>query len=196
MAVLGVSTMTASLTTSILLLLFIACLTVQIWSCETSFIVQPGTTRVVRLIPFDQYEVLVPVDSLESGQSYYIRQTSESSSYDTIVKRKKVDKEIDESSETTQRLRRSFSKGMRDHQYSSHFTLSSDGHYIDDPLKQNFEIIGSGIDSTQYLVFTLSAVNTALAYDEETLYQESEVTLELIPSGQLNHKKLTSEHTE
>ena len=45
-------------------------------------------------------------------------------------------------------------------------------------------------------MFTLSAVNTALAYDEETLYQESEVTLELIPSGHLNHKELTVDQTE
>ena len=45
-------------------------------------------------------------------------------------------------------------------------------------------------------MFTLSAVNTALAYDEVTLYQESEVTLELIPSGQLNHTKLTVDQTE
>ena len=76
---------------------------------------------------------------------------------------------------------------MRDHQYSSHFTLNSDGHYTDDQSRSMFEIIGSGIDSTQYLVFTLSQVNTALANDEETLYQESEVTLELIPSGHMHH---------
>ena len=45
-------------------------------------------------------------------------------------------------------------------------------------------------------MFTLSAVNTALAYDEEMLYQESEVTLELIPSGQLNHTKFRVDQTE
>ena len=43
-----------------------------------------------------------------------------------------------------------------------------------------YEIIGSSLDSSLYLVFVLSAVKQSLAYDEETLYQESEVALELV----------------
>ena len=42
-----------------------------------------------------------------------------------------------------------------------------------------YEIINS-LDSTRYLVFTFSAVKHSLAYDEEEIYQETDLTLELI----------------
>ena len=73
MAVLGLSLTAASITTSSLLLLAIACLTVQIWSYETSIVLLPGTPQVVGLKPYEFYEVLVPVDSLVSAENYYIR---------------------------------------------------------------------------------------------------------------------------
>lgn len=141
-------------------------------------------------MPYEFYEVLVPVDSLTSDESYYIRTSYKGASgTDTVLKRKKADYDSDaeyNSSDFKQRYNKSFSKGLRDHRYASTFTLNSSGQYNDDPEGQNYEIISSGLDSTRYLVFILSAVKTSLAYDEETLYQESEVALELISNSTLS----------
>jgi len=89
------------------------------------------------------------------------------------LKRKKSEKNNDElynNSDFKRRYQKSFSKGLRDHRYASTFTLNDSGMYDDDPEGQIYEIIDSGLDTTRYLVFILSAVKSSLAYDEETLY--------------------------
>ena len=119
----------------------------------------------------------MPVDSLESNQSYYIRTSYQGATgTDTILKRKKADYDSDTlygNSDFKRRYTKSFSKGLRDHQYASTFTLNDSGRYSDDPEGKIYEIIDSGIDATRYLVFNLSAVKSSLAYDEETIYQDS-----------------------
>ena len=43
-------------------------------------------------------------------------------------------------------------------------------------------------------MFILSAVKSSLAYDEETLYQESEVALELMPNSSSNFSRVNSNY--
>ena len=93
----------------------------------------------------------MPVESLESDTSYYIRTSYKGSTgTDTILKRKKADYDsaLYEGSDFKNRYTRAFSKGLRDHRYASTFTLNDAKMYADDPEGQIYEIIGSGIDST------------------------------------------------
>ena len=101
------------------------------------------------------------------------------------MKRKKKTLDNDglyKESDFKKRYNKSFSRGLRDFQDYSQFTLNEFALYTDDPNEEIYEIISSELDSTRYLVFTFSAVKSSLAYDEETLYQESEMTLELLPT--------------
>ena len=43
-------------------------------------------------------------------------------------------------------------------------------------------------------MFILSAVKSSLAYDEETLYQESEIALELMPNTSSNFSRVKSDY--
>ena len=102
------------------------------------------------------------------------------------MKRKKITLDNDslyKESDFKKRYNKSFSRGLRDFQDYSQFTLNEFALYTDDPNEEIYEIISSDLDSTRYLVFTFSAVKSSLAYDEETLYQESEMTLELLPTN-------------
>ena len=67
-----------------------------------------------------------------------------------MLKRKKIkyDDETYESSDFNKRYKKAFSRGLRDHRDSSEFTLNEFQAYKDDPNKEIYEIIGSGIDST------------------------------------------------
>ena len=126
----------------------------------------------------------MPVHALGVDENYYIRTSYKGSTgTDTVLKRKKADYDSAngyQSSDFNKRYSKSFSKGLKDHRYASTFAINSDGFYMDDPEGTIYEIIGSSLDSSRYLVFVLSAVKQSLAYDEETLYQESEVALELV----------------
>ena len=126
----------------------------------------------------------MPVAALGTEENYYIRTSYKGSTgTDTVLKRKKAEYDSDndyQSSDFKKRYGKAFSKGLKDHRYASSFAINSDGHYVDDPEGLMYEIIGSSLDSSLYLVFVLSAVKQSLAYDEETQYQESEVALELV----------------
>ena len=67
MAVLGLSNTAASITASLFLLLIIACLAVEIWCYDASIILILGVPQVVKLKPYEFYEVLVPLNDLEGS---------------------------------------------------------------------------------------------------------------------------------
>ena len=72
--------------------------------------------------PFEVYEVLVPVDSLEAGTGYNIKKSfTPASATDTIIKRKKVEYDFDneyESSDFNRRYSKAFSRGLAGHRWA------------------------------------------------------------------------------
>ena len=140
------------------------------------------------LDPFEVYEVLIPVDSLEADTAYNIKKSfTAASATDTIIKRKKVEYDFDteyESSDFNRRYSKAFSRGLAHHRWSSEFKINSDGKYTDDLEGKLYEISSPVTDSRKYLVFNLTSMKAVMAFDEETLYSETEVGLELIPEPQ------------
>ena len=201
MAVFGMSMMTFSLSATFALLLVLASLMIQTWSYETVIVLLPYLPQQVYIKPYEFYEILVPLDSLEPNDSYYIKTSFVGAeSIDIFLKRKKIaldEATLYENSNFNQRYKRSFSKGLRDHvdqngaPYSI-FTLNEAKAYTDDENGEVYEIIKSGIDSKQYLVFTLLATRSSMTYDEEYLYKDAQITLELLPPSGAIHPRVNS----
>ena len=162
----------------------ISCILTQVQSQIDTIVLLPNTPQIVSLDPFEVYEVLIPVDSIEADTTYAIKKSFiAASATDTIIKRKKLEVDIDaqfEDSDFNKRYSKAFSMGLAHHRWSSEFTLSTNGQYKDDPEGRLYEIIGSKHDSKKYLVFNLTSMKAVMAFDEETLYSETEVGLELI----------------
>ena len=150
----------------------------------------PNTPQVLLLDPFEIYEVLVPVDSLEVDMQYNIKKSfTAASATDTILKRKKV-KYVGEDFHIHERL--AFSMGLAHHRWSAQFKIDADGHYTDDPTQQLYEILSPEADSRKYLVFVLTSMKAVMAFDEETLFSATEVALELIPEYQKDARQRMS----
>ena len=91
MAVFGMSMMTLSLSATFALLLVLASLMIQTWSYETVIVLLPYLPQQVYIKPYEFYEILVPVDSLEPNDSYYIKTSFVGAeSIDIFLKRKKI----------------------------------------------------------------------------------------------------------
>ena len=182
MAVFGMSMMTLSLSVTFALLLVLASLTIQTWSYETSIVLLPFLPQQVYIKPYEFYEILVPLESLEPNDSYYIKTSFVGAqSIDIFLKRKKLaldENALYENSNFNRRYKRSFSNGLRDHVDQNGapyavFKLNENKAYEDDENGEIYEIIQSGLDSKQYLVFTLLATRSSMSYDEDYLYKDA-----------------------
>ena len=70
-------------------------------------------------------------------------------------------------------------RGLKDHRYSSDFTLNEAKRYTDDPNQERYEILKVG--SEDYLVFLVSLVKVAFAMDEAKYFETVSMNLELRP---------------
>ena len=67
-------------------------LSTQSFSYESSIVLRPGAAMIAKLDPYDIYEILVPVDSLNVGQTYMIVSSwNGGQSQDVLIKRKRLE---------------------------------------------------------------------------------------------------------
>ena len=108
-------------------------------------------TKVVGISPYEFYEILVPVDSLQASIPYTLKTASQGPSHtDTTVSRKRVrieDESLFNNSDFKQRYNKSFSRGLRNIQPNSvTFTLTDSKTFTDDTEESMYEILSSPVD--------------------------------------------------
>ena len=75
------------------------------------------------------------------------------------------------------RFGKSLQRGLKDHKYTTEFTLDPNRRYTDDPNQERFEIAQA--NDEEYLVFHLSVVKVSFAMDEAKFFDRATVNLEL-----------------
>ena len=70
----GLMSMSAVTTTSVALVFFVvlSLLSTLSWSHEQAIVLQPGSPIVAKLLPYEIYEILVPVHTLTPHQQYSV----------------------------------------------------------------------------------------------------------------------------
>ena len=94
----GLMSWSAVTTTSVALVFFVvlSLLSTLSWSHEQAIVLQPGSPMAAKLLPYEIYEILIPVDTLTPGQTYSVGLTWDGGlSQEIVVKRKKKELEAD-----------------------------------------------------------------------------------------------------
>ena len=100
---------------------------------------------IATLAPYELYEILVPVETLNEHQNYQIIASwNGGQSQDIIIKRKKKElntEELYEGSDFKQRKEKSFAwKKLKDNRPSSQFEVNGAGRYTNDVDEVLYEI--------------------------------------------------------
>lgn len=101
------------------------------------------------------------------------------------MKRKNMDyaavKAATASSDFSTRYSENYGKALADHRFASEFELNNLRAYADDTEGTTYEI--RTVDDTTYLVFIMTVIKVSLAMDEANLYDEMDVSLQLMPDS-------------
>ena len=109
------------------------------------------------------------------------------------MKRKPVKLNVDETYKQTdfyRRFQKNINREMKDHKYSSEFTLDANKRYSDDPLEERYMI--DKVADEEYLVFIVSLVKVAMAMDESKLFEKVKMNIELRPDSLDSFSKVDS----